>query len=622
MRDNNEELNEFVIKVRESSDIIAVISKYVPLKRRGNAYWGCCPFHSEKTPSFTVSPEKGFFYCFGCHAGGNLFKFISLAENISYFEAVKLQAERLGIPLPNSKKKKSPQEIKIEQERKLLIHINTLAKDFFHSCLVNTSYGEVGRKYLESRGISKETMEDFSLGFAPDSWDALSNALIKKKGIKSDQLVMAGLSSAHKNSSGVYDKFRNRVMIPIVDLFGNIVAFGGRIIDEKKNSEKVNGFVEPKYLNSPETLIFNKKKLLFGLNRATQEIRRRGFVIVVEGYMDVISVYSAGIKNIVASLGTAFSEEHAKLLLKYTRKILFCYDSDEAGQKATIRALSIVLNAGAEVKVIIIPDGKDPDEYIRKHGIEEFKTLIEKAMSIVEYRVRYVLSHVEHTTLEGKINALKQILPILLSIQDLAMRNEYRKRIAAALVIEDDVINAEMKKLSNNPDIPPPENTMKSISEFRQRDFENKALLIAGRIILKMAWFETDTLLYATSLVPKEAFLEIHQEIIDYLKECINQERHPDDITAVEELSEEAMAEVSKILLEDEVTSEEEKIQAYKESLHTMKLKWAKTRYAKITEEINDILTGDSDFTDNPEYIEKMKESLKIKREMDVLKLV
>ena len=244
---DNQEFKDFVNKVRESSDIFSVISRYLTLNKKGNQYWACCPFHNEKTPSFTVSPEKGFFYCFGCHAGGNVFKFISMIENISYFDAVKLQAERLGIELPH-KKNKTPEQLQKENEEKLLIKINTMAKDFFHNCLVITTYGEAGRKYLESRGINKETIEEFSLGFAPNSWNALTNALIKKKNMQPAQLLASGLSSKRKNGSGIYDKFRNRIMIPIADLFGNVVAFGGRVLPEEYVKEKdYPDYDPPKY---------------------------------------------------------------------------------------------------------------------------------------------------------------------------------------------------------------------------------------------------------------------------------------------------------------------------------------------------------------------------------------
>ena len=608
---DNDEMNIFVDKVRESSDIFSVISKYVTLKRKGSKYWGCCPFHNEKTPSFSVSPEKGFFYCFGCHAGGNVFKFISLIENISYFDAVKLQAERLGIEFPRSNKNKSKAQIEREQQEKLLININTLAKDFFHNCLVITTYGKAGRKYLESRGINKETIEDFSLGFAPDNWNALTKALIKKKGIKPEKLLEAGLSITNDNGKDIHDKFRNRVMIPIADLYGRIVAFGGRILNESVHHEY---FKAPKYLNSPETPIFNKRNLLFGLNKAAQEIRKQDFAIIVEGYMDVISVYSAGIKNVVASLGTAFTEEQSKLLIRYSRKIYFCYDSDEAGQKATIRALPIILKTGAEVKVIIIPDGKDPDEYIKNHGADAFRELITNAVSIFDYRLNYVLSHTEHTSSEGKLNALKQLLPILNNVKDLARKSEYIKQIARMLLISEDVVNSELS------------NDVRGENIRNQEVNNNKrvrinAQLDAGRKILRMAWLETDTFLYINNILPIEIFDPIHQEILLYLKKCMDNNQTPNDLTAAEELSDEAVSELSKFLIENENDTPIDIVRGFKDSVELMKLRAMKIKSDKLAKEIKEIETSNSKFVEDPEYIKKVDSFLHIKKDMDNLKL-
>ena len=229
----SDDMDKFVEQVRERSDIVSVVSRYVSLRQRSGQYWGCCPFHNERTPSFTVNPSKGFFYCFGCHEGGNVFNFISKIEHVTYFEAIKLQAENLGIPLPHYKRQRSPDEIKFDELRKSLIKINEMAQSFFHNCLMLTSYGENGRKYLTERGITESTIKEFNIGFAPDGWDMLSTAF-EKRGIKSEDLITAGLSLHRKNGGGIYDKFRNRVMIPIYDIFGHVVAFGGRIIDTQK----------------------------------------------------------------------------------------------------------------------------------------------------------------------------------------------------------------------------------------------------------------------------------------------------------------------------------------------------------------------------------------------------
>ena len=303
--------DEFVERVRSESDLVSVISTYVPLKRKGKQFWGCCPFHNEKTPSFAVTPEKGFFYCFGCHAGGDVFKFISMIESLSYREAIIFQAEKLNIPLPE--RERTPEEIAREEKLKKLREAHELAGKFFHNCLTMTKYGIAGLDYFHHRGINDNIIEEFNLGFAPDAWDKLTTAFAKR-GIDTELLLESGLVVKRQKGQGEYDRFRNRVMIPIMDERGRVCGFGGRVID--------NG--NPKYLNSPETALFNKRRLLFGLDKAHRAISQEGFSLVVEGYMDVISVAAAGIKNVVASLGTAFTVDQCKKLLRYSPAIEFC----------------------------------------------------------------------------------------------------------------------------------------------------------------------------------------------------------------------------------------------------------------------------------------------------------
>ena len=441
--------------------------------------------------------------------------------------------------------------------------------------------------------------------------------------MKNEQLVAAGVSKLRKNGSGIYDNFRNRVMIPISNLYGQVVAFGGRIIDDKSTKtddiEAQANYEAPKYLNSPETLIFNKKNLLFGLNRATQDIRRLGYVIVVEGYMDVISVYSAGIKNVVASLGTAFTEEQAKLLTRYTRKIYFCYDSDEAGQKATMRALPIILRENALAKVITIPDEKDPDEYIRHHGVENFKKLINSASSMIDYQINYVLKMNEHSTVGGRIDTLKQLIPTVAGIQDLTIQGEYRKKISRALLMSEDIISAEVRLYKKNNLISSEQlqNTSKKIVTY-----DDLKHLRAERIVLKELWLENDMIFHVSRILPKEIFTPVHQEIIGYIENCLKQQKRPDDISAEDELSEEAMTEISKLLLENENNSSQEFMRAYNDSMNVLKLKYLKTRYNKLIDDIQKISTDNPNYSKNPDYMKKMHQSLELKREIKKLNIM
>ena len=613
---DNAEYNSFVERVREQSDIVAVVSRYVQLTLRGGQYWARCPFHNEKTASFSVTPEKGFFYCFGCHAGGNVFKFLSMIENISYNDAIKLQAERLGIALPSQNK--SARELQQESEEKILRRILEEAKNFYRDNLLKTAEGETGRKYLNSRGITSEVIENFQLGYAPNAWDSLTKSFMRR-GITEKQLLSAGLVSERKSGDGVYDRMRGRVIIPIADIFGHIVAFGGRILNTENEKDS------PKYLNSPETILFNKRNLLFGLDKAHFSISKKNCAIVVEGYMDAISLVSAGVENVVATLGTAFTADHAKLILRYARKIIFCYDSDEAGQRATARALPIVRDAGAEVFVITIPDGKDPDEYVRKHGKESFDKLIKNALSLVDYRINYVLKTTEHSTLGGKIDALRKILPVIVQEKISTRRSEYSKKISRLLVLDESVIRQEWKKFSK---LPPPEFSrnvrtsqlktplqkkinVKPPSKIECEIGEDKA----AEAVLRMAWYEGDLLNYVLTLVPRDYFSQLHREIIDYLERCFAEDRRPDDLTAEKELSAEANAELAGILLGGSDSPRDNELSVFDDSVKILRLAYMRRVYEQKMKEAEIYIDSG-----NPEYPEKFRESLKLKNEMDELR--
>lgn len=590
----NGEMDEFVERVRAQSDILSVVSRYVPMKRKGNNYWGCCPFHQEKTPSFSVAPAKGFFYCFGCHAGGDAFKFLSMVENVSYFEAIKLQAERLHIPLPE--RQKTPEEIARDQKIANLRKVNGMARDFFHNCLTMTRYGEPGKAYLAARGISGETLEEFQLGFAPNAWDKLSAAFIKR-GVKRELLLDAGLVSLGKNSSRIYDKFRNRIMIPISDERGNVVGFGGRVLDGST----------PKYLNTQETAIFNKRRLLFGLDKSRREIQQAGYAIVVEGYMDAISVFGAGVKNVVASLGTAFTAEHCKKLLRYAPKICFCYDSDEAGQAATIRALSVVKDTGAEVRIVVVPDGKDPDEYIRAHGSEAFKALMKNALPLVEYRLRYVLKHTAYDTLEGKVKALHEMLPVLRGIRDAAELAEYRKKLASALMLEEGVIASELGRYGKVADAPRGEMTAKIPQRSPTFQADN-ALRRAGRVVIRMAWQDASILSHALAMVPLSGIYDSAQrEILAFLSERKEGE-------GTDALSEEASVELSRALVES--LGDREEMEAYHDSVNVLRRTYLNGLFMQHSRKAEEYLQSG-----NAAYREELAEVKRIKEEMDELQV-
>ncbi|MBQ6297723.1 MAG: DNA primase [Selenomonadaceae bacterium] len=598
----NAEMEEFIEHVTERTDIYSVVSRYVPLTQKSGRYWGRCPFHNEKTPSFSVRPDKGLFYCFGCGAGGNVFKFLSLIENITYFEAVKLQAQRLGIEIPA--KKSSPEQERRRREEKLLLKINELAQDFYHECLIKTARGEVGRKYLAARGITTETIETFKLGLAPDEWETLFKKLTRQN-FSAQQLEAVGLIVKRKNSFGYYDRFRERIMIPIANIFGHVVGFGGRVLN---NADETT----PKYLNTPETALFNKRNLLFGLDKSNRAINAAGTAIVVEGYMDAISLFSAGIKNVVATLGTAFTPEHANLILRYARKIIFCYDSDEAGQRATLRALPIVQQIGAEVFVVKVPDGKDPDEFIRKHGKAAFEELINNADTLVDYRMNYVLAHTEYGTTAGKFRALQEILPVIVKVNDDVKLKDYLKKIANALSLDEYLIEDEWKKISS---ITEPDRNAVVIKRKKLAAEENPQLKAACEDILRMVWYEGDILGYVLALVPLENFPEVHQEIIKWIETCMAQERRPDQMNAAIELSDEANAELARILIKGSDQPRERELVVFDDSVNILRLDMLEKKYNKLRAQSEKDMPNDE-----ATRFKIIEELIKVKEEINNLK--
>ena len=425
------EYENFKEQVRDAADIVEVISGYVPLKKRGQNYWGCCPFHGEKTPSFSVNPAKNMFYCFGCHEGGDIFKFIMKIDNCGFIDAVKLLANRYGIPIPE--RQKTAAEIAREKQNESIYKANDLAARFFQACLLKTAHGKPALAYLAGRGITQEIIERFGIGYALDNFVALVTSL-GKRGLSAQLLTQAGLVA--QGQKGYYDKFRNRVKIPIRNGRGHIVGFGGRVLDNST----------PKYLNTSETQWFNKRWLLFGLDVAARAIRTKSQAIVVEGYMDAISLHAAGLDNVVASMGTAFSEQQAKLLKRMAAEVIFCYDSDSAGRKASVRAVSIAQAAGLKVRIAGVPDGKDPDEYVRHHGKEAFLEVIANAQNGIDFQIDETILQNNITNLAGKVEAVSNILPFLLECKSEIEAAEHIRRLAQRLTIDEGLIAEEYRK--------------------------------------------------------------------------------------------------------------------------------------------------------------------------------
>lgn len=428
--------DEIVNDVFAENDIVDYISKYVRLKKNGRDYSGLCPFHKEKSPSFHVSSEKQLFHCFGCGASGNLVQFVMRTEGLDFVEALKLLAENVGIELPESNVYSNNDSHLL---KKKIFEMNRISARFFYENLTKHPEGRTALSYFTERKISQKTIISFGLGFARDSYTALHDYLATL-GYTNDDMIAAGLV-VRRDDGKIYDKFRNRVMFPIIDLRGNIIGFGGRIMG---SGEAQNGFKLPKYLNTAETPVFNKGRNLFSLNLAKKTSPVS--IILVEGYMDVISVYQAGITNVVATLGTALTENQAKLLLKYCNEIIICYDSDEAGQKATIRAIEIINSVGGRSKVIKLKNSKDPDEYIKTNGAPAFARAISDALASTEFRIGLLKQKYSLDSPEGKALFISEACEVLKSVKDAVEVDAYINQFSILTEVSKDAIYSEFKK--------------------------------------------------------------------------------------------------------------------------------------------------------------------------------
>ena len=421
---------DIINEIKYRNDIETAVSQYVNLKRRGKNLVGLCPFHSEKTPSFTVYPENGSFYCFGCGVGGDVFTFTGLIENLDYMESIKLLAERSGISLPQDGYDDSMQRLK-----KKIYDINRDTARFFHSFLMSPG-GKWALDYLTGRGLTVKTIKHFGLGAAPDSWDALIHHLKEKGYTESDMLAANVIGKS--NRGGIYDRFRKRVMFPIINIRGNIVAFSGRAMP---GEDKQGG----KYVNTADTPVYKKSENLFGINFAKNVCSER--VILVEGNMDVISLHQAGFENIVAPLGTAFTTEQANLLSRYTKEIVLMLDADAAGQKAVRRASELLENTGLSVRVVVVPDGKDPDEYIKKNGKERFAALLEGAVSDMEYKLLTAAKDIDLNSEDGRLKYLAAAAEIIAATDDIMTRDIYIGRLSEKYGVSRTALTTRVNEL-------------------------------------------------------------------------------------------------------------------------------------------------------------------------------
>ena len=418
---------ELLENIKMQSDIVEVISGYLPLKRAGQNYKALCPFHQEKTPSFSVSSQKQIFHCFGCGVGGDVFRFLMLQENMTFPEAVEFLAQRAHIELPAS----NPQAA---SRHRRLLEVHQLACDFYHWALTRSEVGEVARQYLRAREFNKETIEQFKLGYALPGWDSFLRRA-RKKGFSQEILLQAGLVIS-REGGGCYDRFRNRLIIPVCDPRGRVIAFGGRVLDKS----------EPKYINSPETPLFRKGQMLFGLDLAKDHLSRQDQVILGEGYFDVIRAHQAGIKNMVCSQGTAFTDAQAQILKRYSDKVVTAFDADPAGQTASLRGLSIFLQHNFEVRIALLPRGEDPDSLIRKSGPDSFVKLVADSIPLIDFKLEILCRQNDLKSDHGKLTVAGEMLNTIRQIESAVLRDSYVKKLAARLSVSEDAIWEEYRK--------------------------------------------------------------------------------------------------------------------------------------------------------------------------------
>ena len=433
-----------ISEIKNSVDIVAIISEIVLLKKVGRNYVGLCPFHTEKTPSFTVSPEKQIFYCFGCGTGGNVFNFLMNHDGLSFFETAKMLAKRYGIEIPAQTM--SPEQKRRISERESLLAANKQAMDFFKHSLLSDAEGKIALEYLKKRGIGEDTITIFNLGFAPAGWDSVIN-YFSKKNISHELVEKSGLIIKRKSKNGYYDRFRNRIIFPIFDVSKQVLGFGGRVMDDSL----------PKYLNSPETSVYNKSRSLYGLHIAKGHCRASETVYIVEGYFDLLALHQHGIPNSVATLGTSLTQEHVQLLRGFVGKngrFVLVYDSDEAGIKAAERSIKVFDKGYVNAEILVLPEGYDPDSYLFEFGYKSFMNAASKAKSIIPFLIdsavkKYGLS------VEGRIRIMSDLKQPLANINDSVKRSLYIKELAEIIGIDEAAVMEKVRIVSGNKSIKP-----------------------------------------------------------------------------------------------------------------------------------------------------------------------
>ncbi|NLK24755.1 MAG: DNA primase [Clostridiales bacterium] len=493
---------EIIQKVKEENDIVDVISETVNLKRSGRNYIGLCPFHNDKSPSLSVSPDKQIYKCFSCGEAGNVITFVMKQKNYNFIEAIKSLAERANIVLHIENSKQSA----VSKKKDILYKINVEAARYYFK---NLTVNNVAKEYFSNRGIKNSTIRKFGLGYAKEGWTNIIYYL-KRQGYNDNQLIDAGLVIKNENKGTIYDRFRNRVMFPVFDIRGKVIGFGGRVFDDSK----------PKYLNSPETLVFHKGVNLYGLNFAVKDGINDRTLIIVEGYMDCISLHQYGITNAIASLGTALTVNQARLIKRYADKVVISYDADIAGQKATLRGLDILKDAGLDVRVLLIPQGKDPDEFVRLNGKEAFLKLVYSAISLIEYRLKRAAEGIDFNNNEMVIKYVKRTAEIFANV-DSVEKDIYIKKIAEDTGLREQSIY----DLINKVNISKENQNVNKKEENRTELYLEPAFSKAEKAILKLMLNDEYYNLIIKNITEEDFFSKAHKDIFKYIIDAQNRKK-------------------------------------------------------------------------------------------------
>lgn len=566
-----------------ANDIVDYASSFLSLKKSGRSYMACCPFHNEKTPSFNIDRDKQLFHCFGCGASGNFVQFVMRMEGLDYRDALKFLAERAGIQIPENGIRQSTE---LTKKKDTILEMNKAAARYFYDMLMDPVKGREARAYFASRKLTRKTIIRFGLGYAPDSSDGLIK-LLKEKGYSEQQAVDAGLAVIRRDRA--VDKFRGRVMFPIINVRGKVIGFGGRVL----GSEVLEGgFKLAKYLNTPETPVFDKGSNLFALNLAKNS--NETDMILCEGYMDVITLHQAGITNVVATLGTAITPQQAKLLLRYGREILICYDMDEAGTKAALRAIDIIAEAGGKSRVIRINGAKDPDEYITKYGVSGFKKAIEKAAPSTEFRISIIKRKYDLTDTEGKIRFVDETAQILASLNDPVEVEAYIKKTSADTGISEQSIFGKYSECRGKSRKTTPVRTKE---EYKRREINRinsgkppeeritNVVMEAEKRILSLISQSRHLSLEASEIMPPEEFSnKVYKILAERMYECAKKAEPVDASVILNEFSGDAEAEntAAAVFFNNEVYSDNDK--TLFDLIYTIKKNKLETRINNATD--------------------------------------